>query len=435
MNALRNDTTENKVTGLLLLLFAASLPFDRFYSQTLLIFLLLHTIIQLRTTRIRQLQPTELTLHAGIWLLTIAGTAFSPFAATAFPFWERQCAILLLPLCLCLLPFNLTTHRKLLMNVFVATNCFVILYLFQDALRTMLYYHQPLTSIWSAAYLSHNFAAPLALHATYLSLFCALSFCFCIQAFFEKETGNAMRTIFTLAAVVLIAGLLQLASRAVLGATALACFSLLPFCIDLRKDRIRYLLALAGVTVLSLLLLQHVPSLYQRFVLEMATDLGTQRGAGLASDPRGHRWELALQLVREAPAWGHGSGSEVPLLRERYFQNGLYDSYLNSLNAHNQYISLLIRHGVIGLLCWLATLAVLARRAYLRKDILLGCFLLLMAVSGLSENILDVNKGIFFYAFFLSVLGIRGKNIQSGTAASNPGRVRTVRIRKEKIPS
>ncbi|RYY83119.1 MAG: O-antigen ligase family protein [Chitinophagaceae bacterium] len=170
-------------------------------------------------------------------------------------------------------------------------------------------------------------------------------------------------------------------------------------------------------------------------VTELRTDLGTHRAAGLVSDPRGQRWELAGGIISQSPVIGHGSGSEVPLLREAYFTNGLYDSYLNSLNAHNQYLSLLLRHGAAGLLCWIATLAVFARRAVREKDILLAAFLVLVVVTGLSENILDVNKGIFFYSFFLALLGLRRKNVAKARSASNPGSILTVRIEKENIPS
>jgi O-antigen ligase len=115
------------------------------------------------------------------------------------------------------------------------------------------------------------------------------------------------------------------------------------------------------------------------------------------------RWNLELQLIKKSPLIGYGGGSEKDVLKEKYFEQKFYRSYLFQLNAHNQYFSFLINSGIIGLFVYLYFLFFGFSGAIKKRDFLLLSFLILIAVVSVSENILDVNKGIFFYSFFSSL--------------------------------
>ncbi|MGZ3833786.1 MAG: hypothetical protein ACXVB0_09695, partial [Mucilaginibacter sp.] len=72
------------------------------------------------------------------------------------------------------------------------------------------------------------------------------------------------------------------------------------------------------------------------------------------------------------------------------------------LNAHNEYMSFLIKSGIWGLAVYLATLVYGFKIAIRKKDIVFFSFMTLVAVVSLSENMLDVDKGVMFYSFFFS---------------------------------
>jgi O-antigen ligase len=82
----------------------------------------------------------------------------------------------------------------------------------------------------------------------------------------------------------------------------------------------------------------------------------------------------------------------------------MYGPYLASLNAHNQYLSFTINSGVIGLVIYLTTIGWGFWQSIKKKDIILLSFLTLVTVVSFSEDLLDVNKGIFIYAFFFPFL-------------------------------
>ncbi|HWJ28287.1 MAG TPA: hypothetical protein VNS32_17210, partial [Flavisolibacter sp.] len=80
----------------------------------------------------------------------------------------------------------------------------------------------------------------------------------------------------------------------------------------------------------------------------------------------------------------------------------------NKLNAHNQYLSFLIKGGIIAIAIFLVTLIIGFKKAIRYKSAIFISFLVCISVVSISENILDVNKGIFFYSFFLSFFTVPG---------------------------
>ncbi len=142
-------------------------------------------------------------------------------------------------------------------------------------------------------------------------------------------------------------------------------------------------------------------SLRTRYVTDFKYDLSLT-STNETFDSRLDRWNTAAELIKQSPVIGHGAGSELSLMHERFFIKKYYNSYLNNLNAHNEFLSFLLKSGVIGLLIYLGTLAFGFKQALKRKDLLFFTFMMLIAFVSFSENLLDVDKGILFYAFFFS---------------------------------
>ncbi|MBD0284394.1 MAG: O-antigen ligase family protein, partial [Flavisolibacter sp.] len=150
------------------------------------------------------------------------------------------------------------------------------------------------------------------------------------------------------------------------------------------------------------LTIAYVHTYKSRYILELKNDLSEDPLWNTTTGSRMERWQLAFELVKNAPLIGYGTDSEVVLLKEKYFENRLYNAYLNNLNAHNQYISFLITGGILALVVYLLTLAFGLRLAIKSKNIIFAGFIVLLLATSVSENILERNKGIFFYSFFLS---------------------------------
>jgi O-antigen ligase len=393
----------NKISYYHLAAFAVSLPFDRFYSELVLISLLLHTLIHSKKSGFRSLFTIENLVLASVFLVNLAGIIYSADKNEAVKDLERQLAIVLFPVLFSLLELDLARYRKKVLQWVGVACVFTILYLYADAVRIILYNHLPIKTLFSKAFINHNFSQPIGLHATYFSMYAALSLAVFLQLFLEEKKNN-YRFLYLAATGILLAGLLQLASRSVLIATILLVIPGFTFLISGRKLQLKFLVTALLLLLVTLFGITRIDSFKKRYIGDFRNDLTQASINNELLEPRILRWHYALELISESPVIGHGSGAEKRILKEIYFENKLYNSYLNELNAHNQYLSFSLKTGIAGLAIFLITLFYGFRVAWRNRDIILAAFMIIITIVSFSENILDVNKGIFFYAFFFSFL-------------------------------
>ena len=275
-----------------------------------------------------------------------------------------------------------------------------IIYLYMDALIVIIHYQLPFKALFSDAFTNHNFSEPIAMHATFFSMQLSISLVY-ILSVLVKERWFYKKIFFFMCSIILIAGIIQLSSKSVFAALIISVNIALPYFLLTGAKRIKYITIAAMVTVLAVVVIFNSNAFRKRYFIELKQDLSKQPGEG-ATDSRLARWNVAAGLIAKAPVLGHGAGSEMGLLHRAFFKNKLYNSYLNGLNAHNQYLSFLIKSGMIGLLVYLATLAFGFKISFRRKDAVFFTFMVLIAIVSMSEDFLDVDKGTFFYAFFFA---------------------------------
>jgi O-antigen ligase len=315
----------------------------------------------------------------------------------------KQLSVFIFPLLFSLTKMNIKKYQWQLLFLFSLVCTFTIFYLYLDAVHTIYYYRLPFFSLLSPAFENHNFSQPIDLHATYFSMYVALSFLFMLQQLI-RERENRLGLF--LCCIILGAGLIQLSSRAVFFAMFIILNGVFPFVFFTGKQRLKYMMVSLLCCGLVIVLIFSIGTFRERYFKDVRMDLSNTRSEETISDPRLERWKAAWKIIRQSPVTGHGSGSEITLLKDRYFSEKMYSSYLNELNAHNQYLSWLIKAGCLGLLVYLYTLFTGLQQAVAGKNALFLSFLILIIIVSVSENILDVNKGIFFYSFFFSFFSL-----------------------------
>ncbi len=397
-----NDTTANKISYYHLAAFLVLLPVDYFYSELVLFSFGIHTLIHLKKTDLRKLLSKPVLVMTAVYLVGILGMLYSPDMKEAVNVSTRQLAIFLFPVLLTLNGLDLSKYRSGLLQIFAITCVITILYLYADALHTIFYFKLPLRVLFSTPFMNHNFSMPLELHATYMSMYAGLSviiFLYLIQ----QEKAAAKKIFYVLCCLVLMAGLLQLSSRAVFIAVLIILNIVFPLFIDVLKKRILFICLMSLTSAAVLLMIFSIDAFKTRYISALKDDLGKQSLISENSEPRTTRWKIALDYAKRSPIIGYGSGSEKKLLKEKYFEQKLFISYINEFNCHSQYLSFLLKTGIIGLgiYCYLLFFGLIA--AVRNRDMVCMGFMVMIGVVSVSENILDVNKGIFFYAFFLSL--------------------------------
>lgn len=120
-------------------------------------------------------------------------------------------------------------------------------------------------------------------------------------------------------------------------------------------------------------------------------------------------WRCALQLIAQNPAFGLGIGDVQDALHQCYVQNEFTSlTYFEKagvrFNAHNQYLEMTLAAGVLGLIIFLLTLFIPLFKSFKFQHRLYLFFILLFALSCMTESFLERYNGVAFYSFFNSFL-------------------------------
>jgi len=401
------ENKAEKLRFVVLLLFVFALPFDIFYSNITFITLCATTLVDTNLKKIKQI-PKQFWLFQLIYFLTATGYFYSNHKSVAAFLLERQLLILFFPLIIPL-AVKLTDARiRFIMVSFVIATLSAICYLFASMCYSVIFVMQLpfLKTIFSGAFFNHQFSNPLNIHAGYLSLYVSLSI-FHIVFLFKKASTYQTRILITFSLIVLFAGLFFLAARNSIIATLIILLFVFP--LFKIKNKIRYIAVSVSILLVSFFAISQISYLKARFSSALIIDIKPLAGNSniqyQGAEPRFERWVGAFDLIKKSPLIGYGTGDEIAMLRTRYLKRELYISYLESFNAHNQYISYLIKNGILGFCVFLIAFIYYLFLAIKHRDFLYLSFLLLLLIGFYTENILDANKGIIFFAFFNTCFG------------------------------
>lgn len=150
---------------------------------------------------------------------------------------------------------------------------------------------------------------------------------------------------------------------------------------------------------------QNVSSLTRR-LHEISWELDMYKITG---DPSGHSltqrfefWKAAVGIIKDNLVFGVGTGDMKIAFEAQYNKMNSPLAKESRLRSHNQYLSIGVAFGIVGLLWFLITLfypMVLQGKTF---DYLYITFLLIAVISFLTEDTLETQAGVTFYAFFNS---------------------------------
>jgi len=126
-------------------------------------------------------------------------------------------------------------------------------------------------------------------------------------------------------------------------------------------------------------------------------------------DPNGHsvlqRWEFwktGWSLIMAHPLMGVGTGDVKMAFNQAYIDNHSPLQPEFRLRAHNQYLTMWITYGIGGLIIFLLVLCWPLFHGY-RNDAIVLMFLLLAWLSCITEDTLESQAGVMFFAFFYAL--------------------------------
>jgi hypothetical protein len=113
-------------------------------------------------------------------------------------------------------------------------------------------------------------------------------------------------------------------------------------------------------------------------------------------------WKTACIIINENLLLGVGTGDVPNAFNEAYIQSNssLFQEW--RLRAHNQYLSITVGMGMIGLLWFLITLFYPMFKLGMQFNYLYMTFFIISLVSFFTEDTLETQAGVTFFAFFNS---------------------------------
>lgn len=397
----RDELKSENLRFLLVLLFAFSLPFDRFYSTILLMLLIVCTFAGLNRKKWKQI-PRQIWIFQMFFFLACLGYPYSADKHEAGFMIEKQLALLAFPLILPLaIKFTKEKVRYLLIALTMGSLA-ALFFLFANVANVIIFGHLPVSLIFSKEFFNHGFSGPLAIHAGYLSLYVSLSIIFLATEL--AKPFRLFRKIFLIAFIgFLSAGLFFLASRnSILTTTFVICIIYPLFYV---RKKVIFLGTIFILFAAAIFLANQVGYFHDRFSSDLITDINAGGYNFEGAEPRVERWKAGLELVPHSPIFGYGTGDEAGMLKTKFVEKELFISYLEGFNAHNQYLSYLLKNGLIGLIIFLGCLVYYLKIAIKAKSFIYLSFLFCMTIGFFTENILDANKGIYYFALFNTFLG------------------------------
>ncbi len=150
-----------------------------------------------------------------------------------------------------------------------------------------------------------------------------------------------------------------------------------------------------------------------RLIFEVDRYLKGHDPSGNSLTQRFEFWRAGWSIFKEHPLIGVGTGDVKKAFEKAYAR---IDTPLDPeyrLRAHNQYLTMLITFGPLGLLIFLWALFYPPFRYGKFSSSLFLAFFSIALMAFMSEDVLETQAGITFFVFFHCVLGMRKKEMRS----------------------
>lgn len=120
-------------------------------------------------------------------------------------------------------------------------------------------------------------------------------------------------------------------------------------------------------------------------------------------------WENSIQIIKENPLLGVGTGDIIPELHKKYTKSNMIEAKEKNYNSHNQFLESFMGLGIIGggILLILVFGPLISVK---RNNKLIIAFGILIAIHFLFESMLNTIAGVTFFGFFYSLLHLHKIN-------------------------
>lgn len=398
LNNFKVNKRESQFYQFLFLLIILTLPYSiRLNSASIILFSIYNLWLWLKTKEIDKSAIVFLFVNLSVILIAIVGFINTEHYLPALKYLETRVPLIIFPLILVAIG---KFWNKYLLDKVLLTFVLVILLsglIIQGALLWDLIKEGKSLNLFFYWRNSNDVLADrINIHPTYLSMYALFS----IAITYELTIWNKTFTLKTILGYITIIYLsvltLHLASR-------VALIPLFIIIIFILVNSIRQFKFYSLFIIIPLLLCG-------TFLFNLDTFAMTDRyGHSIHSpfekpdpgtnDDRSVAWYSSIQLIKQNFLVGVGTGDATSELNALYRELGIERLADQNLNSHNQFLDAIVRNGILGILALVLIYfyGVYDTRFNNRLYLL---FIIIIAITSMTENILDRQKGAVFFAVF-----------------------------------
>ena len=390
-----------------LLLVAFTIPIGGFSNSVSIILLFLFSFV------IRLTSPTPFSLKlfvsriniTGFYILLILiGLLYSSNLDVGIKIVQHNLAFLVIPISFALSYNSTFSLEKVLLTFAISISSLLILTHINVLLE--LFRENDNFSLLISHYLRNNFLkhSVIYMHAPYFGMFSVFTFVIILKS---KLINNYLKVImgsYILFCVFLISAV---TSIIVLVITIFVMVIKLFFKQKL-INRIK-IFAIFLFSVLSFYFVDQIDITNSSNVIMRIDKLIKRSG----DSDRIENWESILRLPIKNILFGVGTGDELDEIQKVRNHKGWAWAYRHNANMHNQYLEVLLRNGILGLIIFLLVFINLWKRLKKYNDFRYLSFLLLITISFMSESMLERQWGVVFFVFFSSAFIFAHKDNQN----------------------
>ena len=239
-----------------------------------------------------------------------------------------------------------------------------------------------------------------SIHPSYLSMYVLISVFISFELWYDKSLKKGFRIGWLIIGSLLFISIYFISSRAgILAAIATIAFYAINKIINRKKSRIIWM-SIILILIFSLPLIRNndrVNLLLQGFSKEKGYELRRQ-------DERLIVWRSAVEIIKKHPVFGVGIGDVRTELVKEYNRAGEDKLEKERLNAHNQFLEVLLEGGMVGFSVFLLVFGSMIFIAIDEKNLMLGMFVIMMIIFFMFETVLYRLAGVSFFSLFSFLL-------------------------------
>tara|TARA_B110000208_G_scaffold114379_1_gene140619 strand:- start:404 stop:1642 length:1239 start_codon:yes stop_codon:yes gene_type:complete len=393
MNIKRSDFNKKKILNFGVLLFALFPVLPNKIKGLPIIFLVLVSFIYFKKTKINF---RLFLLNASLYIIYLLAFFFSNHKGAIGILLETSLSVLCLPLVFNVLISHVRFDKRVRLKFYklfiTSTFMFSILILFNIFIDdTTIYYSNWYTNKARTIIENSRF---IGQHPIYASVFFGISILFAVDILKNTENKISNKAFYYSAILFNFFLLLFFLSKGVLLALLITLFAVFFMNTKWTKKRIAFLLV-------SIFLISCLFTFNRRMNELINIDTYKSVNTNYSTGLRVGIYKCVYGLAKDNWILGYGPGNTQEVLNDCYASNSpvlLEKTY----NSHNQYLDVLLKTGIFGLLVFLSFLIINYVKAKKNKNFIVTYILIFYYIIFLIENILLRQSGVILFYFFIT---------------------------------